>query len=118
MGRIQLQDAVPMTLGQAFKAYAVTLEEEIQRLNENVRLFLEVNMGGTAIGTGINTDPGYSPLVIKHLCEITGYKIVLACNLMEATQDTGAFVMYSSAIKRLAVKLSKICNDLTVTLAA
>jgi aspartate ammonia-lyase len=107
-----LQDAVPMTLGQAFEAYAVTLEEEILRLNENVRLFLEVNMGGTAIGTGINADPGYSSRVMKHLREITGYEIVPALNLVEATQDTGAFVMYSSAIKRLAVKLSKICNDL------
>lgn len=112
MGRTQLQDAVPMTLGQAFEAYAVTLEEEIQRLNENVRLFLEVNLGGTAIGTGINASPGYSPAVIEHLRKITGYEIVASFNLMEATQDTGAFVMYSSAIKRLAVKLSKICNDL------
>lgn len=112
MGRTQLQDAVPMTLGQAFEAYAVTLEEEVQRLNENVRLFLEVNMGGTAIGTGINAEPGYSPKVIQHLRKITGYEIVLAANLVEATQDTGAFVMYSSAVKRLAVKLSKICNDL------
>lgn len=112
MGRTQLQDAVPMTLGQAIEAYAVTLEEEVQRLNENVRLFLEVNMGGTAIGTGINAEPGYSPKVIQHLRKITGYEIVLAANLVEATQDTGAFVMYSSAVKRLAVKLSKICNDL------
>ncbi|HHN48265.1 MAG TPA: aspartate ammonia-lyase [Bacteroidales bacterium] len=112
MGRTQLQDAVPMTLGQAFEAYAVTLEEEVERLNENARLFLEVNMGGTAIGTGINAEPEYSPKVIQHLRKITGYEIVLASNLMEATQDTGAFVMYSSAVKRLAVKLSKICNDL------
>ncbi len=112
MGRTQLQDAVPMTLGQAFEAYAVTLEEEIQRLNENVRLFLEVNMGGTAIGTGINAPPGYCSKVIEYLREITGYEIVVAGNLVEATQDTGAFVMYSSAVKRLAVKLSKICNDL------
>ena len=112
MGRTQLQDAVPMTLGQSFEAYAVTLEEEIKRLNENARLFLEVNMGGTAIGTGINAEPGYSPRVIQHLRKITGYEIVLASNLVESTQDTGAFVMYSSAIKRLAVKLSKICNDL------
>lgn len=112
MGRTQLQDAVPMTLGQSFEAYAVTLEEEIQRLNENARLFLEVNMGGTAIGTGINAEPGYSPKVIQHLQKITGLEIVLAANLVEATQDTGAFVMYSSAVKRLAVKLSKICNDL------
>lgn len=112
MGRTQLQDAVPMTLGQEFEAYAVTLEEEIERLNQNVSLFLEVNMGGTAIGTGINADPRYSKIVIKYLREITGLDIKLAGNLVEATQDTGAFVMYSSAIKRLAIKLSKICNDL------
>jgi len=112
MGRTQLQDAVPMTLGQAFEAYAVTLEEEVKRLNETVCLFLEVNMGGTAIGTGINAEPGYSTKVIQHLRKITGYEIVLATNLVASTQDTGAFVMYSSAVKRLAVKLSKICNDL------
>ncbi|MEW6411318.1 MAG: aspartate ammonia-lyase [Candidatus Zixiibacteriota bacterium] len=112
MGRTQLQDAVPMTLGQGFEAYAVTLEEEIDRLRQNANLFLEVNMGGTAIGTGINADPEYSAKVIEHLREITSLDIKLAPNLVEATQDTGAFVMYSSAIKRLAVKLSKICNDL------
>jgi len=112
MGRTQLQDAVPMTLGQEFEAYAVTLSEEIERLEQNVSLFLEVNMGATAIGTGINSEPGYSDLCIDYLREITGMDIKLAGNLIEATQDTGAFVMYSSAIKRLAVKLSKICNDL------
>lgn len=112
MGRTQLQDAVPMTLGQEFEAYAVMLEEEIARLHQNVQLFLEINMGGTAIGTGINADPRYSGLVTEHLREITGYPVVLAANLVEATQDTGAFIMYSSAIKRLAVKLSKISNDL------
>jgi aspartate ammonia-lyase len=112
MGRTQLQDAVPMTLGQTFEAYAVTLEEEVARLNENADLFLEVNMGATAIGTGINADPNYSKVVIKHLRKITGLDIKLAKNLIEATQDTGSFVMYSSAIKRLAIKLSKICNDL------
>ncbi|OFX42871.1 MAG: aspartate ammonia-lyase [Bacteroidetes bacterium GWE2_40_63] len=112
MGRTQLQDAVPMTLGQEFEAYAVTLSEEIERLEQNARLFLEVNMGATAIGTGINSEPGYSGLCIKYLREITGMDIKLAENLIEATQDTGAFVMYSSAIKRLAVKLSKISNDL------
>lgn len=112
MGRTQLQDAVPMTLGQSFEAYAVTLGEEIERLEQNARLFLEVNMGGTAIGTGINADPDYGQNVIGHLREITGLETVLAPNLVEATQDTGAFVMYSSALKRLAVKLSKISNDL------
>ena len=112
MGRTQLQDAVPMTLGQEFEAYAVTLAEEIERLNLNARLFLEINMGATAIGTGINSEPGYSDKVTRHLRRITGLDLVLASNLVEATQDTGAFVMYSSAVKRLAVKLSKICNDL------
>jgi len=102
MGRTQLQDAVPMTLGQAFEAYAVTLSEEIERLEQNVQLFLEVNMGATAIGTGINSEPGYSDLCIKHLREVTGLDIKLAGNLIEATQDTGAFIMYSSAIKRPA----------------
>jgi len=112
MGRTQLQDAVPMTLGQEFEAYATTLEEEIDRLTQNANLFLEVNMGATAIGTGINTDPSYARKVIGHLREVTGMDIVLAKNLIEATQDTGAFVLYSSSLKRLAVKLSKICNDL------
>ncbi|MBZ0198750.1 MAG: aspartate ammonia-lyase [Ignavibacteriaceae bacterium] len=112
MGRTQLQDAVPMTLGQEFEAYAVTLGEEIERLEQNSNLFLEVNMGATAIGTGINAAPGYNDKCIFHLREVTGFDIVLAENLVEATQDTGAFIMYSSAVKRLAVKLSKICNDL------
>ncbi|MBU1095017.1 MAG: aspartate ammonia-lyase [Bacteroidetes bacterium] len=112
MGRTQLQDAVPMTLGQGFEAYAVTLEEEILRLSENANLFLEVNMGATAIGTGINAPEGYSEKCIQHLRTITDMDIKLAFNLVEATQDTGAFVMYSSAVKRLAVKLSKISNDL------
>ena len=112
MGRTQLQDAVPMTLGQSFEAYAITLEEEVERLQQNSRLFQEVNMGATAIGTGINSDPDYCGKVIHHLREISGMEIVRAKNLVEATSDTGAFVMYSSAIKRLSIKLSKICNDL------
>jgi len=112
MGRTQLQDAVPMTLGQEFEAYAVTLEEETDRLDQNAKLFLEINMGATAIGTGINSEPGYSDEVVRYLKEISGLDLVLASNLVEETQDTGAFVMYSSAVKRLAVKLSKICNDL------
>jgi aspartate ammonia-lyase len=112
MGRTQLQDAVPMTLGQEFDAYAATLEEEVERLNQNAKLFYEVNMGATAIGTGINSDPDYPSKVIAHLRRITGLDLVLAANLVEATQDTGAFVMYSSAVKRLAIKLSKISNDL------
>jgi aspartate ammonia-lyase len=112
MGRTQLQDAVPMTLGQSFEAYAVTLSEEVERLNQNAKLFLEINMGATAIGTGINSEPEYADKVTKHLRKVSNLEVVLASNLVEATQDTGAFIMYSSAVKRLAVKLSKICNDL------
>jgi aspartate ammonia-lyase len=112
MGRTQLQDAVPMTLGQEFDAYAFTLCEEVKRLKENAELFLEVNMGATAIGTGINAHPDYGKKCIKYLKDLTGLNVRLADNLVEATQDTGAFVMYSSAVKRLAIKLSKICNDL------
>ena len=112
MGRTQLQDAVPMTLGQEFEAYSANLKEEIERLESNMKLFLEINMGATAIGTGINSDPDYAPLCTKHLREITGIPLEQAVNMIEATSDTGAFIMNSSAQKRLAVKLSKICNDL------
>jgi aspartate ammonia-lyase len=112
MGRTQLQDAVPMTLGQEFEAFAANLEEEIDRLNQMARLFLEVNMGATAIGTGINSEPEYSSKCINALRDISGKEFVLASNLIEATPDTGSTVMYSSALKRAAVKISKICNDL------
>ena len=112
MGRTQLQDAVPMTLGQEFEAFAATLDEEVSRLNEMASLFLEVNMGATAIGTGINTEPGYAQACVNALRAISGKPFVLAGNLVEATPDAGSTVMYSSALKRLAVKLSKICNDL------
>ncbi len=112
MGRTQLQDAVPMTLGQEFEAFAVTTGEDILRLRETARLFLEVNMGGTAIGTGICADPRYPATVVEELRRVTGLEIVLAENLVEATPDTGAFVMFSGVIKRAAVKLSKLCNDL------
>lgn len=112
MGRTQLQDAVPMTLGQEFESYAVTLEEEVERLLEMANLFLEVNIGATAIGTGINAEPEYAKLCVKYLREMSGQYIKLSSNLMEATHDTGAYIIYSSALKRLAVKLSVICNDL------
>lgn len=112
MGRTQLQDAVPMSLGQSFEAYAVTLKEEINNLNVNAAYFLEINMGGTAIGTGINSEEGYSDIVTEYLREITGMDIKLASNLVEATQDTGSFIAYSGAVKRLAIKLSKMSNDL------
>lgn len=112
MGRTQLQDAVPMTLGQEFEAYAATLTEEIARLESNMTLFYEINMGATAIGTGINADPDYAALCTKHVREVTGLPLVEATNMIEATSDTGAYIMNSSAQKRLAMKLSKICNDL------
>jgi aspartate ammonia-lyase len=112
MGRTQLQDAVPMTLGQEFHAFAVTTGEDIARLRETVRLFHEVNLGGTAIGTGINADPRYPRLAVAELRTVTGLDLVLAGNLVEATPDTGAFVMFSGVLKRTAVKLSKMCNDL------
>ena len=112
MGRTQLQDAVPMTLGQEFEAYAANLEEDISKLNANANLFVEINMGATAIGTGLNAPVGYAELCAKNLAQISGFPIVSAPNLVEATPDTGSYVIYSSAMKRLAVKLSKICNDL------
>ena len=111
MGRTQLQDAVPMTSGQEFNAYANNLEEEILNLERNVKLLLEINMGGTAIGTGLNAVPGFAKLCAANLAKLTGEAFVSATDLVEATPDTGAYVSYSSALKRLAVKLSKICND-------
>lgn len=112
MGRTQLQDAVPMTLGQEFEAFAVSLEDDIERLNQSALLLLDINMGATAIGTGLNAAPGYATLCAENLSIITGYKFKTARNLIEATPDTGAYVTYSSALKRMAVKISKICNDL------
>ena len=112
MGRTQLQDAVPITSGQEFTAFANTLEEEIGNLNRNVELMLEINMGATAIGTGLNAVPGYAELCTKKLAELTGENFTLGKDLVEATPDTGDYVSYSGALKRLAVKLSKICNDL------
>ena len=112
MGRTQLQDAVPMTMGQEFDAFAVTTAEDITRLQETAKLFLEVNLGGTAIGTGINADPNYPQLAVDELASITGLELTLAPNLVEATPDTGAFVSFSGVLKRVAVKLSKLCNDL------
>lgn len=112
MGRTQLQDAVPMTAGQEFNAFADNLEEEIANLQRNVDLLLEINMGGTAIGTGLNAAPGFPKICADYLSKATGENFVAGHNLIEATPDTGAYVSYSSALKRLAVKLSKICNDL------
>ena len=112
VGRTQLQDAVPMTLGQEFSAYAVMLSEDTERLREASHLICEINMGATAIGTGITAHPGYAEQVRKHLAKITGIPFVTAKNLVEATQDAGVFVQLSGVLKRVAVKLSKICNDL------
>jgi aspartate ammonia-lyase len=112
MGRTQLQDAVPMTLGQEFSTYAVMLEEDQSRLAEASLLMHEINLGATAIGTGLNAPAGYCGTVRGQLAEITGMPLVTAANLVEATQDCGAFVQLSGVLKRIAVKLSKTCNDL------
>jgi len=112
MGRTQLQDAVPMTLGQEFTAFAHTMLEDVDRLGEAQALIREINMGATAIGTGINTPPGYAESVRMHLSRITGLELITAPDLVEATADTGVFVQLSGVLKRCAVKLSKICNDL------
>ena len=112
LGRTQLQDAVPMTLGQEFSAYAVMIEEDEERLREASALVREINLGATAIGTKITSPPGYAPLVCDHLSQIIGIRLVTAPNLVEATQDTGSFVQLSGVLKRIACKLSKISNDL------
>jgi aspartate ammonia-lyase len=112
MGRTQLQDAVPMTLGQEFSTYAVMLGEDEERLKEAALLIREINLGATAIGTGINAHPEYERLVCWRLGEITGIPLITAPNLIEATQDCGGFVQLSGVLKRVAVKLSKTCNDL------
>jgi len=112
MGRTQLQDAVPMTLGQEFSAWAVTLGEDIQRLDEAQALVHEINMGATAIGTGLNSHPDYARTVTEKLVQLTTLQLVSSPDLVEATQDTGVYVQLSGVLKRVAVKLSKICNDL------
>ncbi len=112
VGRTQLMDAVPMRLGSEFRAFAVTVGEDIDRLREFANLLREVNLGGTAIGTGINTPEHYPATVIAHLSKVSGIELVTAGDLIEATSDMGAFVTFSGVLKRIAVKLSKICNDL------
>jgi aspartate ammonia-lyase len=112
IGRTQLQDAVPMTLGQEFEAFARSLDDEINMLQRVESALHEVNMGGTAIGTGLNAPAGFAERCTAHLATITEMPIRLAENLVEATQDTQAFVLYSSALKSLSIKASKICNDL------
>jgi len=112
MGRTQLQDAVPMTLGQEFKAFARTLADEVRALEKLQVVLFEISMGGTAIGTGLNAPEGYAQKCADHLARITKLPIELAEDLIEATQDTQAFVLYSSALKSLAIKLAKVGNDL------
>ncbi|RBL91866.1 aspartate ammonia-lyase [Chitinophaga flava] len=112
MGRTQLQDAVPMSLGDEFHAFCINLKEELSRVEDSKRLIAEINMGATAIGTRVNAPDGYAELVTQYLCEVTGLDLKLAENLIEATNDTGAYVQLSGVLKRTAVKVSKICNDL------
>lgn len=112
MGRTQLQDAVPMTLGQEFKAFATTIGEDIQRLLEVRKFLLEVNMGATAIGTRVNAPDGYAELCVDYLAKESGMPVSLSPDLIEATGDTGAYVLVMGTLKRSAIKLSKICNDL------
>lgn len=112
MGRTQLQDAVPMTLGQEFGAYAVMVGEDMERITYVMRLISEINMGATAIGTQINTPEGYTDVVSEILRQKTKLPLVASANLVEATQDTGVFIHISGVLKRYAVKISKICNDL------
>lgn len=112
MGRTQLQDAVPMTLGQEFNAFATLLKEDVRLIQKTRELLLEINLGATAIGTGVNTPQGYAHVVNGYLNEITGLKLVGAEDYVEATSDCGVFIILSSTLKRLAIKLSKICNDL------
>jgi aspartate ammonia-lyase len=112
IGRTQLQDAVPMTLGQEFTGFAHTLDEDYDRLSETIPWLNEINMGATAIGTGITADPRYAEAIRRHLVEITGIDMETAPDLIEATSDAGIFMTVSGVLKRAAVKLSKICNDL------
>ena len=112
MGRTQLQDAVPMTLGQEFTAYATTIGEDIQRVDEARKLPLEINLGATAIGTGINAPADYARVACNHLRNLSGLQVVTSQDLIEATWDNGCYVQISGVLKRFAIKLSKICNDL------
>lgn len=112
VGRTQLQDAVPMTLGQEFRSYEVMLGEDAARLIEALIHVHEINLGATAIGTGLNAHPEFASAARRHLSVITGRPLATAPNLVEATQDCGSFVLLSGTLKRTAIKLSKVCNDL------
>ncbi|MDC9835958.1 aspartate ammonia-lyase [Rhizobium binxianense] len=112
VGRTQLQDAVPMTVGQEFEAFSELINEDIVQLRSASKLLKEANLGGSAIGTAINVPSGFSGRVCSHLSHISGFQLIPACNLIEATSDAGGFVSFSGVLKRIAVKLTKICNDL------
>ena len=112
MGRTQLQDAVPMTLGREFQTFAVMMDEDIERVLEARKLILEINMGGTAIGTGINSHPDYPKVIEQKIREVSGKDYIVARDLITATQNTGAYVQISGVLKRVSAKLSKVCNDL------
>jgi aspartate ammonia-lyase len=112
MGRTQLQDAVPMTLGQEFAAFAAMMNDAEAALLAALPCLRVISLGATAIGTGINAPAGYAALVCKRLAEVTGLELSTAPDLVAATQDTDALVGLSSALKRAAIKLSKICSDL------
>lgn len=112
MGRTQLQDAVPMTLGQEFAAYSTMMHEEVRHLKREAELLLEVNLGATAIGTGLNTPPGYAEKAVSYLALDSHLPLICADNLVEATSDVGAFIAIHAGLKRLAAKLGKVCNDL------
>ena len=112
MGRTHLQDAVPMSLGQEFHGWGTTIGEEVLRIAEVRALLHEINLGATAIGTTVTAHPGYPELATKYLSEITGTKFILAGDLIEATSDTGAYVLLSGVLKRTSAKLTKICNDI------
>lgn len=112
LGRTQLQDAVPMTLGQEFNGFSSTLKEDSKLITSLGSLLTEINLGGTAVGTGINTIKGYGQIAVDNLTSLTGINFKLADDLVEASSDMGAFVIYSASLKRLGLKLSKISNDL------
>jgi aspartate ammonia-lyase len=112
MGRTHLQDAVPMSLGQEFRGWGTTIGEEVQRIDEVRSLLREINLGATAIGTSVTAAPGYPELATRNLSKLTGVEFILAGDLVEATSDTGAYVLLSGVLKRTSAKLTKICNDI------
>ena len=112
MGRTQMQDAVPIRLGQEFKAYSVAIMRDINRMDKAMDEMRTLNMGGTAVGTGLNADPVYLRRIVPNLAEISGMELVQAFDLIDATQNLDPFVAVSGAVKACAVTLSKIANDL------